>query len=199
VIVWINGAFGGGKTHTAYELVRRTEGTVLVDPELIGFGLQRSMPSPTRIDFQDLRSWREGVIEVLDAVERSGRYRAVVVPMTLVEPSYLDEVHGSQRGLGHELVHVALVASPQTLRRRLRRRAAGVMKLETWAMQQIDRCSAALATLDAHRVSNDDATLDVVVEEVARIAGVDLVRPRLGPWRAQLRRARVAVDVIRWP
>lgn len=197
MIVWINGAFGGGKTHTAYELVRRTDDTVLVDPELIGFGLQRAMPRPLRGDFQDLAAWRAGVIEVLDAVEQSGEYRASVVPMTLVEPGYVDEIHGDLRDLGHEVVHVALVASPETLRRRLRLRVAGVTHMETWAMRQIDRCVTALATMDAHEVSNDDKSLDAVVEEVARIADLPLARPAYPPWRAQLRRLRVAAAVIR--
>lgn len=71
MVIWINGAFGAGKSHTAYELVRRTEGTALVDPELIGFGLQRRLPRPLRADFQDLASWRSGVVEVLDRVKRS--------------------------------------------------------------------------------------------------------------------------------
>lgn len=197
MIVWINGAFGGGKTQTAYELVRRTNGTVLVDPELIGFGLQRALPKPLRGDFQDLAAWRTGVIEVLDAVERSGEYRASIVPMTLVAPDYVDEIHGGLRGLGHEIVHIALVASPETLRRRLRGRAAGVTRMETWAMRQIDRCVTALATVDAHEVSNDDRGLDAVVEQVAEVAGLPLTRPAHPPWRAQLRRLRVAAAVIR--
>lgn len=197
MIVWINGSFGGGKTHTAYELVRRTNGTVLVDPEIIGFGLQRSLPPGLRPDFQDLGAWRAGVVEVLDRVERSGRYRAVVVPMTLVDPAYVEEILGGLRGLGHQVCHVALVASPATLRRRLRARAAGLTHLETWAIGQIDRCVQALATMDAHRVSNDEAGLDAVVEEVADVADLALARPPLSRGSALLRRLRVARAVMR--
>lgn len=197
MIVWINGAFGGGKTHTSYELVRRTDGTVLIDPELVGYGLQRTLPPGQRIDFQDMPAWRTGVIEVLDRVERSGVYEAAIVPMTLVDQDYSTEIHDGLRSMGHEVVHIALMASPATLRRRLRRRAAGIMRLETWAMQQIDRCTTALATMDAHRIDTDAADLDAVVEHVARIAGLELVRVPLPPVRAQLRRLRVAAAVIR--
>lgn len=197
MIVWINGAFGGGKTHTAYELVRRTEDTVLVDPEVAGFGLQRSLPGELRVDFQDMPAWRAGVVEILDRVESSGRYRAVVVPMTLVEPGYLEEIHGALRDLGHDLRHVALTASPETLRRRLRFRLEGIGGKETWSMRQIDRCVDALATMDAHRISNDDKGIDAVVEAVSDHVGLDLGRPALSPWRAQVRRLRVAAAVIR--
>lgn len=197
MIVWINGAFGGGKTHTAYELVRRCEGTVLVDPEIAGFGLQRSLPADLRGDFQDIAAWRSGVVEILDRVEGSGGYRAVVVPMTLVDPAYLEEIHGGLRALGHDVRHVALTASPETLRRRLRGRLEGITGRETWAMGQIDRCTTALAAMDVHRISNDTARLDDVVEAVAEHVGLPLTTPALSSWRAQLRRLRVAAAVIR--
>lgn len=197
MIIWINGAFGGGKTHTAYELVRRTEGTVLVDPEVAGFGLQRSLPPDLRVDFQDMPAWRAGVVEILDRVKRSERYRAVVVPMTLVEPGYLEEIHGGLHELGHDVRHVALTASPETLRKRLRGRLEGLTGRETWAMRQIDRCVAALATMDAHRIDTDDRGLDEVVEAVAAHVGLPLSTPALPPLRAQLRRLKVAAAVIR--
>lgn len=197
MIVWINGAFGGGKTHTAYELVRRTEGTVVIDPEIAGFGLQRSLPADLRGDFQDIAAWRSGVVEILDRVERSGGYRAVVVPMTLVEPAYLTEIIGGLRALGHDVRHIALIASPATLRRRLRGRLEGLAGRETWAMRQIERCAAALATMDAHRIDTDGRGLDDVVGAVAEHVGLPLSVPALRPWRAQLRRLRVAAAVIR--
>jgi hypothetical protein len=197
VIVWINGAFGGGKTHTAYELVRRTQGAVLVDPEIAGFGLQRTLPASLRVDFQDIDAWRAGVVEILDRVQRSGSYAACVVPMTLVEPAYLEEIHGGLRALGHDVRHVALVASPQTLRRRLRGRLEGLGGRESWAMRQIERCVQALAEMDAHRVDNDRAGLDAVVEEIAEHIGLPLTRPPLPGWRAQLRRLQVAAAVLR--
>ncbi|GAB2602188.1 AAA family ATPase [Pseudactinotalea suaedae] len=197
MIVWINGAFGGGKTHTAYELVRRTERTVLVDPEIAGFGLQRTLPAGLRCDFQDIAAWRAGVVEILDRVERSEKHIASVVPMTLVEPAYLEEIHGGLRALGHDVRHIALVASPETLRRRLRGRLEGLSGRESWAMQQIGRCVSALSDMDAHRVDNDRVGLDAVVEHVAQHAGLPLTKPPLPAWRGQLRRLRVAAAVIR--
>lgn len=197
MIVWINGAFGGGKTHTAYELVRRTEHSVLVDPEIAGFGLQRTLPPGQRVDFQDIAAWRSGVVEILDRVESAGQCAATVVPMTLVEPAYLEEIHGGLRALGHDVRHIALVASPETLRRRLRGRLEGVRGRESWAMRQIDRCVRALSEMDAHRVDNDQAGLDAVVEEIAEHVGLPLTKPPLPTWRAQARRLRVAAAVLR--
>ncbi|MGS2645429.1 hypothetical protein [Streptosporangium sp. LJ11] len=38
MLLWINGPFGGGKTQTAHELRRRLPGSVVCDPEHVGFG-----------------------------------------------------------------------------------------------------------------------------------------------------------------
>lgn len=52
--IWINGAFGAGKTQTAFELRRRLVDAHVADPELLGFALQRTLPPAARTDFQDL-------------------------------------------------------------------------------------------------------------------------------------------------
>lgn len=87
MLLWINGPFGGGKTQTAYELNRRLSGSVVCDPEHVGFGLHRMMPPALRSDFQNLPAWRQGVYEVLDLAltQQDG---VVIAPMTLVEPAY---------------------------------------------------------------------------------------------------------------
>ena len=54
MIIWINGAFGAGKTQTAYELHRRLPGSWVYDPEETGFLLRKTLPSALRLDdFQD--------------------------------------------------------------------------------------------------------------------------------------------------
>ena len=62
MLVWINGPFGGGKTQTAYELQRRLPGSVICDPEEVGFGLHRMTPRHLRGDFQDLPAGVKGCL-----------------------------------------------------------------------------------------------------------------------------------------
>lgn len=83
MLVWINGPFGGGKTQTAYEIQRRLPGSVVCDPEHVGFGLHRMTPAQLRGDFQDLPAWRQGVYEVLDMVLTKHDGPAIA-PMTLL-------------------------------------------------------------------------------------------------------------------
>ncbi|MBW4478948.1 MAG: AAA family ATPase [Tolypothrix brevis GSE-NOS-MK-07-07A] len=53
MIIWLNGAFGVGKTQTAFELHSRIPGSFVFDPEQIGFSLRKITPSEMRKDFQD--------------------------------------------------------------------------------------------------------------------------------------------------
>ena len=101
MLVWINGPFGGGKTATAFELQRRLPGSVVCDPEHLGFGLHRMLPSSLRTDFQGLQAWRSGVREVLDLAARKHQ-GPVIVPMTLIDRRYfasrLDDCLARLRG-----------------------------------------------------------------------------------------------------
>jgi hypothetical protein len=200
MLIWINGAFGAGKTHTAFELQRRMPAAHVADPELPGFGFQRMLPPAARRDFQDLPQWRSSVIDTLQQAD-AAHAGPVLVPMTIVRDDYFDEIVGGLRSRGVDVRHYALIASPETLLKRLSTRIAFMrsgLRRETWATQQIPRCVAALATNRyATHVPTDDATTDEVVEWIADDAGLALSLPRLAPWRYQVRRLRVGVQHIR--
>lgn len=202
MLVWINGAFGAGKTQTAFELHRRVHGSHVADPELIGFAIHKMLPAGAREDFQDRPQWRAAVVATLaDAV--ASNTGPVLAPMTLVEPRYFDEVMSGLSRADVDVRHFALTASPETLRSRLTARPGYALaritgRDESWAMAQIDRCVTALATdRFADHVDTDDRQIDDVVEDIAARAGLPLVRPRLSPARYQLRRAAVGIRHIR--
>jgi len=202
VLIWINGAFGAGKTQTAHELHRRLPDGHVADPELLGFALHKMLPPAQRSDFQDLPQWRAAVIATLHQIEAT-HDGPVIVPMSIVRDDYFDEIVGGLRARGMQVRHYALTATPQTLRRRLRQRKAYVIgrvlgREETWALQQIERCVATLAAdRYARHVPTDDATIDQVVESIAHDAELTLTAPRLSPPRYQLRRLAVGVRHIR--
>ena len=202
MLVWINGAFGAGKTHTAFELHRRVHTSHVADPELIGFGIHKMLPASARGDFQDRPQWRSAVVATLtDAVSVSDG--PVIVPMTLVKPAYFDEVMGGLAASGVDVRHYALTASPDTLRRRLSVRSGHLAarttgRSESWAMAQIDRCVSALATdRFATHIDTDDLSVHEVVETIARDAGLTLTSGRLRPARYELRRLAVGLRHVR--
>ncbi|ACZ29545.1 ATP-binding membrane protein [Xylanimonas cellulosilytica DSM 15894] len=200
MLIWINGAFGAGKSHTAFELRRRLAEAHLADPELLGSALHRMLPQAMRGDFQDLPLWRSVVVETLHQAAAS-HAGPLLVPMTIVNDDYFDEIVGGLRERGVDVRHYTLVASPATLRRRLGTRLGFIRsggRRETWAMRQIPRCVEQLAQ-DRYgtHVRTDDRPLDEIVEWIAADAGLDLVGPRLSPVRFQMRRLQVAAQLIR--
>jgi predicted kinase len=202
MVVWINGAFGAGKTVIAHELRRRLGAGQVADPEILGFALHRMLPARERRDFQDLPQWRSAVLATL--IQAEAAYDGqLIVPMSIVRDDYFDEIVGGLRSSGVDVRHYALTATPDTLRRRLRLRSGYVIgralgRDETWAMAQIDRCVNALAgERYATHVPTDHLTPDEVVELIAADAGLELTRPRLSPSREKLRRLAIAIRQIR--
>ncbi|GGU79453.1 hypothetical protein GCM10010275_12950 [Streptomyces litmocidini] len=202
MLLWINGPFGGGKTQTAYELRRRLPGSVVCDPEHIGFGLHRTLPPSLRGDFQDLPAWRRGVYEVLDLA--LGKYGdgPVIVPMTLVDPGYFTEVVGRLREAhGEERVrHFALLAERETVLKRLAERGLGRgLKRESFAVAKLDECLERLAGPEfAHHLRTDRMPVPRVADEVARLAGLRIAPDTDGPLRHRLRRIRIGLSHLRF-
>ncbi|MFE6458148.1 AAA family ATPase [Streptomyces cinereoruber] len=209
MLIWINGPFGGGKTQTAYELRRRLPGSVVCDPEHVGFGLHRMTPPGLRGDFQDLPAWRQGVYEVLDLALR--RHPGVVIaPMTVVEPRYFEETVGRLRAAGHDVRHFALLAERATVLRRLRERGFGhavrvlggkdaPLRRESFAVSRLDLCLDRLRGEEfAEHVHTDRLTVPQVADRIAASAGLVLAPDTDGALRARLRRATVGVRHIRF-
>ncbi|MFF8771178.1 AAA family ATPase [Kitasatospora sp. NPDC015120] len=208
MLLWINGPFGGGKTQVSHELRRRLPGSVVCDPEEVGFGLHRMTPKPLRGDFQDLPAWRQGVFEVLDRT--LARHRGtVIVPMTVTEPAYFDETVGRLRERGHDVRHFALLAERAEVLRRLRERGFGravqlvagkqaPLRRESFAVSRLDHCLERLSGAGfGEHVHTDHLTVAEVADHLAASAGLALAPDTDGPLRARLRRAAVGARHIR--
>jgi hypothetical protein len=209
MLLWINGPFGGGKTQTAHEIRRRLPGSVICDPEHAGFGLRRMLPPELRGDFQELVSWRQGVVEVLDLALT--RHEGVVIaPMTVTDSGHFTETVGRLRELGHDVRHFTLLAERGTVLKRLRERGPGHLlahvggkntglSRETWAVQQLDHCLERLREPEfAEHLWTDHSTVPKTADRIAVLAGLTLKPNREGPLRTRLRQAQVSVRHIRF-
>ncbi|MFD5820651.1 AAA family ATPase [Streptomyces sp. NPDC127038] len=209
MLLWINGPFGGGKTQTAHEIRRRLPGSVVCDPEHAGFGLHRMLPPELRGDFQDLVSWRQGVVEVLD-LALGARDGVVIAPMTVTDPGYFGETVGRLRELGHDVRHFTLLAERETVLRRLRERGFGhfvghvagkdtPLRRESWAVDRLDHCLERLREPEfAEHLWTDHTTVARTADRIAVLAGLTLTPNRDGALRGRLRRARTSVRHIRF-
>jgi len=207
VLIWINGPFGGGKTQTAFELHRRLPHSVVCDPEEPGFGLHRMTPPHLRGDFQDQPAWRHAVHDVLDHV--LAHEQVVIAPMTIIEPQYFAETVGRLREQ-HDVRHFALMATRDTVLRRLRERGFGhvlgwvggrdaPLRRESFAVSKIDMCLERLsAPAFAEHIWTDALSIKQVVEQVAASAGVTLEPDTDNAARAYARRLLVGAKHMRF-
>jgi gluconate kinase len=119
VIIWLNGAFGAGKTTLAKELHRRLPDAVVYDPEQVGRMLWEWLPPGG--DFQHLPSWRELVVATALSLRRH-HADTLIVPMSLIRDAYRAEILGGLADAGEEVLPVFLDADAGVLRERLNAR-----------------------------------------------------------------------------
>jgi hypothetical protein len=113
VIVWVNGAFGSGKSTLVDELRPRWPEALVYDPEMVGYVLREIVEVPTG-DFQDLRLWRRQVADLAVGLVQEYQ-RPVLVPMTLVKPGYVGEIFGALKDAGVVAHHFFLKVPPEVL------------------------------------------------------------------------------------
>ncbi|WP_379143255.1 AAA family ATPase [Paenibacillus sp. sgz500992] len=173
MIIWINGAFGSGKTETAYALNRRIPQSFVFDPENTGYYIRDNIPHEiSQDDFQDHPLWREINYSMLKYIE-SQYSGTIIVPMTITDSGYFMEIVGRLRQEGVEVHHFTLCASQETLLRRLNSRGDSN---NSWPAQQIERCLKGLGQeiFQCH-LDNDQLTVEEVVEAIALQLGITLL------------------------
>lgn len=196
MIIWINGAFGAGKTQTAFELNRRIPNSFVYDPENVGYFIQKNIPSSIKKDdFQDYEAWRELNCTFIKHIEE--QYEGIlIIPMTIVNPQYFHEIVGSLRNQGVEVKHFALIASKETLLRRLKSRGDGA---NSWGAQQIDRCLQGLSNeVFAERIDTENMSIEEVAEKIALLSDVPLLPDSIGKFRKRFNRYITQLKHIRF-
>ncbi|MFB7513618.1 NUDIX domain-containing protein [Streptomyces sp. NPDC056144] len=186
MIVWINGAFGAGKSSTARELVDLIPYSTLLDPEVIGRSLTRLLPAK-RLgeveDHQDLPMWRRMVVDTAAALlaEVGG---VLVVPMTLLRQEYRDEIFGGLAARRIEVRHILLDPEETILRQRIDARSeygdpGTDARVREWCHGRIPPYRAAHAWLarDAYVVDNSTLTPAEAARTVADAVRKDLAAP----------------------
>lgn len=178
-MIWLNGTFGAGKTATAYLLQSRLPHAYVFDPENAGFYLRQNLPEELKAaDFQDEPLWREMNLRMLEKLAREYDGE-VIVPMTLAQPAYFDQLVGGLREKGVEVQHFVLSVTEETLRHRLHSR---LESKKSWAYRQADRCLPAMARFPAgEQVICDHKSADQAAEEIAERCGLTL-SPRKSAW-----------------
>jgi hypothetical protein len=199
MLLWINGPCGVGKTATAFELNRRLPGSVLCDPEHVGYGMRRMLPRSLWRRWQDIPAWRHSVLELL-RMTLAGHDGPVIAPGTLVNLDHFQEIIGGLRGDGAKVHHFALLAEPATVVRRLRARSLGrEPRTQPWETEVLDEWLEQLRRPEfAQHVHTDHRTIAQVADVVSQSAGLTITPSTDGPVRSWLHRYATTARSIRW-
>ncbi|WP_075619186.1 AAA family ATPase [Paenisporosarcina indica] len=194
MIIWINGTFGSGKTTTAYELQKRIPNSFVYDPERFGFVLMANVPKEmAKDDFQDYLLWRDSNFALLKQVAEvySG---IIIVPMTLTNETYFNEIIGKLKNNGINVKHFTLSASKITIQKRLRKRFEGK---NSWAYQQMeDRVSSLSKQTFEEHILTDDMSIEEVVECIAKRCGINLLSDHRSQLRKSLDRSLIKIKEL---
>jgi len=168
-VVWINGAFGAGKSTVAKRLSVLVPDAAVFDPEPLARLVRNAMPPPSRpSDYQDSPLWRHLTVEAVSGLAADGG--VVIVPMTLIDETYFADTVGVLRASGVRVHHFSLTASPATIRRRLlKRQVTRLMhpRSTRWALERIERCCAALAgSTFREQIDTDAMTVTEIVDQI---------------------------------
>jgi hypothetical protein len=144
MIVWLNGAFGAGKTTTAGLLTELLDDAKIFDPEYVGYLLTTCVRSPTG-DFQDMPLWRHLVIETMAGLDREYPH-TWIAPMSLIDAGYRTEILGGIRAAGAEVCEFILTMPPQALRSRIESDEADT-KARHWRRAHIEQALTTFASV----------------------------------------------------
>lgn len=173
MILWINGSFGSGKTSVCNELNRRIENSYIYDPEEAGFFIRDNIPPNLKNnDFQDFDLWRNFNYKMLSYIHSNFK-GTVIVPMTITNEKYFDEIVGRLKSDGTNVKHFTLVASKNTLIDRLNRRGDGD---NPWIHNRIDQCIQCLDNeYFKEHIITDKKTIEEITEIIASSSNLMLL------------------------
>jgi len=177
VIIWLNGAFGAGKTSTAAELAGMLPGARQFDPEWVGYMLRANLADQDFTDFQQLPPWRTLVPVVMAEVARLTGQHLITVQTVLVE-TYWRELRAGLDAHSLEVFHVLLHADPAVLAARIRTDQADPGACQ-WRLDHLEQFAAARPWLEAAADLVVDSTALSVAEAARMVADAALPLMRL--------------------
>lgn len=169
MIIFINGAFGVGKTTTASYLEQRLDNAMVFDPEYIGIMLRTMISSKWKYehektgDFQDFDLWKVLTTKLIN--EFMIQYKCdLIVPMTIRRKDYFDFIFNGVQEFEKEVYHFCLSASKGDIHQRLEKRGD---KLDSWAFHQTEKCIEGFKHIDEKiEIRNDNIKPEEVVERI---------------------------------
>ena len=167
MIIWIDGAYGVGKSTLAEKLHALLPNSFIFDAENVGNAVRDNMPQSVYYSetFEGYPLWFHVCNELL--TELNDRLDGVIlVPMTLMRQESFARFAEPLRGQGVEIVHVLLESSREIIHDRILERGENE---DCWCMRNIDECLSAQQRFeDVIRVQSVGQTADELAKEVVQ-------------------------------
>lgn len=167
MIVWINGAFGSGKTTVAALLAKKMHHAHVYGPEQVGYFLWDVFPTVLKRkgNFQHIPIWRDFNYQILQYIAQ--QYDGdLIVPMTIYNRQYYDEIIERLRADQIEVRHFILMAEKKTIIQRLAQRGETA---DDWAAQHIDICLQAFHNdIPYEKIDTENRSTEEVASEMIR-------------------------------
>ncbi|MFB7878531.1 hypothetical protein ACFC06_25070 [Nocardia sp. NPDC056064] len=168
-VVWLNGAFGAGKTTVSRRLAATFTDSVTVDPEEVGSILRSCLQRiSARRDFQEWGAWRRVSVELIASIATEVPGSLIVVPQTILVEEYWDEI---SNGLSSRvrLLPISLHVEPDVHSQRVHadqeERDALRWRLHRYSdYQQADWISRRFNVVD-----NNMESIELTVDSVAKL------------------------------
>ena len=169
MILWLNGAFGVGKTTTAEAIQKHAPAWRLFDPEHVGLLLATNLAGVEFNDFQDLPPWRSLVPLIASEVSEFTGNDLLVVQTVMVQ-DYWEEMETRFAERQQEVVHVLLDAPSTVLEARIREDRIE-RSAEKWRLDHVSSYESAKSWLlptadlvvDTDRLAASDAATYILL------------------------------------
>lgn len=122
----------------------------------------------------------------------------IIIPMTIVNPKYYDEIISKLIEDGLDVRHFILYASKKELLHRLRFRLSSMFGGDTFAKNSIDRCINSFDNLiTKEKIDTENMSVDEVVDEIAKRCNLTLKLDKKSKLGKLLFRAKILIKHIR--
>ncbi len=163
MIIWINGAYGVGKSTLAEDLAKKMENAMVFDAEAVGNAVRGNYPNdPYGVIFEDYPLWHEFNYQLLKDIHNTFG-RNILVPMTLVRPNSYSTILKRLMDDRIDTKLIVLEASYQRIHDRILARGEGE---DCWCMRSIEMARNAVnAMAEGYHICTDNKS----VEELSRL------------------------------
>lgn len=167
MVVWINGAYGVGKSTLAKKLHERKAHSFIFDAEAVGNAVRDNLPKElySGAVFEAYPLWFVFCTELLRNIS-AGFDGDIFVPMTLVCKGSFERIAKPLAESGVAVKHILLVSTHEIVHDRILARGEDE---DCWCMENIDLCLKNQREFDGViRIESTGKTVDELADEVLR-------------------------------